>query len=87
LFRHLANVLPGEAAFAASYLKIYGGATGEMWKSFAEGLDRAAASEPHLEMIVAGATAGCRHFRRWRSVLDGKSVTNPPQGMSTTEKS
>lgn len=78
LFRHLANVLPGEAAFAASYLKIYGGATSEMWKSFAENLEVAASSPENLDLIAAGALAGCRHFRRWRSVLDGKSLSNPP---------
>jgi len=75
LFRHVAGVLPGEAAFAATYLKVYGGATSEMWKSFADGLDVAAKTPENLDAIIAGAAAGLRHFRRWRNVLDGKSLS------------
>ncbi len=75
LFRHLANVLPGEAAFAATYLKIYGASTSEMWRSFSDALDVAAATPGNLDAMIAGATAGLRHFRRWRNVLDGKSLS------------
>lgn len=77
LFRHLANVLPGEAAFAASYLKVYAGATGEMWTSFAEGVERASTSPRHLARMVAGAESAYRSFRRWRNTLDGKSLSGP----------
>jgi heme oxygenase len=77
LFRHLANILPGEAAFAASYLKVYTGVTGEMWKSFSDGVDAAGSSQRHLETIIAGAGAAFRNLRRWRNTLDGKNLSNP----------
>ena len=77
LFRHLANVLPGEAAFAASYLKVYAGSTGEMWKSFSDGVELASTSPRHLERMVAGAASAYRSFRRWRNTLDGKSLSGP----------
>ena len=77
LFRHLANVLPGEAAFAASYLKVYTGVTGEMWRSFSDGIDAAGSSQRHLEMIIAGAGSAFKNLRRWRNTLDGKSLSNP----------
>jgi heme oxygenase len=77
LFRHVATIFPGEAAFAATYLKVYAGTTGEMWKKFAEGLDVASSTPRHVDLIVDGAAAGYRHFRRWRNTLDGKTLSAP----------
>lgn len=79
LFRHLATVLPGEAAFSATFLKVYNGATAEMWTSFGEGLEVASSNAQRLDRIVDGALAGYRFFRRWRNTLDGKNVSSPPQ--------
>ena len=82
VFRQLASALPGEAAFAASYLKVYAGATGEMWKSFTNGIEAASTSPAQLDKIVSGAAAGYRSFRRWRSTLDGKSLSSPPNQLA-----
>lgn len=79
LFRHLATILPGEAAFAATFLKVYASATGEMWTSFGEGLELASSSLRNRELMVEGALTGYRFFRRWRNTLDGKSVSSPPR--------
>ncbi len=75
LFRHLANVLPGEAAFAATFLKVYSGSTAEMWQSFTRGLDLAVTEPAHLDTIVTGALAGFRFFRRWRNTVNGGQVS------------
>jgi heme oxygenase len=77
LFRHLATALPGEAAFAASYLKLYAGAAGEMWKSFSNILELASVSPRHLERMVSSAASAYRSLRRWRNTLDGKSLSSP----------
>ncbi|MBA3457673.1 MAG: biliverdin-producing heme oxygenase [Deltaproteobacteria bacterium] len=75
LFRHLASTLPGEAAFGATFLKCYASGSGEMWASFVRGLARARRQQQHLDSVVAGAKAGYRFFRRWRSTLDGKGLS------------
>ena len=75
LFRLVAAALPGEAAFGSSYLKCYFGSVGEMWRSFGDGLASGAPSAEDAERIVDAATAGNRHFRRWRNTLDGKALS------------
>ncbi|MBA3465595.1 MAG: biliverdin-producing heme oxygenase [Deltaproteobacteria bacterium] len=77
LFRHLANVLPGEAAFASSYLKVYAGVSSDMWRSFCDGVDAVGASQRQVDMMVAGAVSAFRNLRRWRNTLDGKNLSNP----------
>ena len=84
LFRHLAIALPGEAAFAASYLKVYGGTTADLWRTFTDGLDLASSSARHVDKIVSGAAAAYRNFRRWRNTLDGKSLSGPHDHVATT---
>jgi heme oxygenase len=78
LFRHVASALPGEAAFAATYLKVYS-ASSDMWRSFCEGVELASRTPENLEQVVAGAQSAYRHFRRWRGLLDGKSLSSPPR--------
>jgi heme oxygenase len=78
LFRHVATVLPGEAAFSATYLKTYASSTHEMWQSFAQGLELASAIPQHLDLIVDGAQAAYRSFRRWRNTHDGKALSEAP---------
>ena len=75
MFRHLASTLPGEAAFGANYLKCYAGANGEMWHSFVRSVERAGRIPRDLDAIIAGANAGYRFFRRWRSTLDGRALS------------
>ncbi len=77
LFRHIATTLPGEAAFAASFLKAYAGTTHEMWQSFASGIELASAEPGNYELVLDGARAGYRYFKRWRNTIDGKALSGP----------
>lgn len=79
LFRHLATVMPREAAFASSYLKCYAASLGEMWQSFADGIETSIKQPRDLDVIIAGAKAALRQFRRWRNTLDGKALSGPQQ--------
>lgn len=65
LFHTVARALPGEAAFAATYLKCYFGAVGEMWRSFGDALDTAARTPAQQDRIVEAAKQGARASRRW----------------------
>jgi heme oxygenase (biliverdin-IX-beta and delta-forming) len=75
LYRQLAGVIPGDVAFAASYLKCYSGSVGEMWRAFGESIEAAAGSPEDAERIIEAARAGYRHFRRWRNTIDGKTLS------------
>jgi heme oxygenase (biliverdin-IX-beta and delta-forming) len=75
LFRQLASAMPGEVAFASSYLKCYFGGVGEMWRSFGDGLETAGKNPDDADRIVLAAKASYRHFRRWRATLDGKALS------------
>lgn len=77
LFRQLASVMPGEIAFASSYLKCYFGSVGEMWRSFGDGLDAAARQPTDAKRIIDAARTAFRHQRRWRNTLDGKASSGP----------
>ncbi|MBA2544546.1 MAG: biliverdin-producing heme oxygenase [Deltaproteobacteria bacterium] len=75
LYRQLAGAIPGDVAFAASYLKCYSGSVGEMWRSFGQSIEAAAESPEDAERIIDAARAGYRQFRRWRNTLDGKTLS------------
>jgi len=79
LFRRLANAIPGDMAFASTYLKCYAGSVGEMWRSFGDALDAAAPTPEDATRVIDAARAAYRHFRRWRNTLDGKllSIVEP----------
>ena len=85
LFRALAAALPGEAAFAASFLKCYSGEITEMWQGFTRSLDVVVVHQGQLDRVVEGARSAFRHFRRWRHYLDGKSLSTPPGAHPTLE--
>lgn len=71
LCRHLASILPGEVAFASSYVGCHAGATGEAWGAFGEALDRLDRFEhgPHgSELVIEAARAAFRGYRAWRSL-------------------
>jgi heme oxygenase len=87
LFRHIASVLPGEAAFAAAYLKCYSGAAGEMWNAFAAAVEASIAGPRDLEILVASATAAHRHYCRWLSSLDGRALSWPPPRRAASQGS
>ena len=76
LFRRLANAIPGDIAFASTYLKCYAGAVGEMWRSFGQSLEAASTSVADSDRIVNAARVAYRHFRRWRHSLDGISPSH-----------
>ena len=65
-FRRLARVLPGEVAFASSYLKCYEGNVGVMWRSFAAALDAACRRPEDASELVLGAQDAFRSLRRWQ---------------------
>lgn len=74
LFRHLGMIMPGEVAFASSYLKCYFGAVGEMWRAFGRALDLVTSSRVHR--LVESAKMAFRTHRAWRQQLGDRG--RPP---------
>ncbi len=70
LFRHLASILPGEVAFASSYLKCYFGAVGESWKELARALDAFEYPPRRAQHVIASAKAAFYCLRGWRFLHD-----------------
>ncbi len=67
LFRHFARTLPGEVAFASSYLKCYFGSVGEMWGAFGVSLDAIAkCGEPDCHETINAARTAFRFYATWR---------------------
>jgi heme oxygenase len=64
VFRRFAATIPGEVAFASSYLKCYFGSVGEMWKAFGESLDTLNADD--AAAVVDGARTAFRFYRSWQ---------------------
>lgn len=62
-FRAVATQIPGEVAFASSYLKCYFGAVGDMWRAFAETLDRV--SDRDASVVIDAARNAFRFYRSW----------------------
>ena len=73
-FRHLARVLPGEVAFASSYLKCYDGNAGAMWRSFAGALEAHCKRPEDAGELVAGAQDAFRCLKRWNQSGAGTSL-------------
>jgi heme oxygenase len=65
-FRQLARSLPGEVAFASSYLKCYEATLGERWRSFLATVEAACARPTEAGELVVGAQDAFRCLRRWR---------------------
>jgi heme oxygenase len=65
VFRHLASVMPGDVAFTSAYLKVYFGAVGENWKSFADAFDGVAVGPQRLQHAIDAARAAFRLHRAW----------------------
>ena len=67
LFRYFAGVIPGEIAFASSYLKCYFGSVGEMWRAFGDSLELVARDDNagKVQVVVDGALAAFRCYRSW----------------------
>lgn len=69
LYRHLASILPGEMAFASSYLKCYFSAPGESWRSYLRALESVEYSA-RPQQVVHAAKEAFHALRAWRFVLD-----------------
>lgn len=69
LYRRLASSIPGEMAFASSYLKCYFGGVGEMWRSFTDDLEAAVWEGAQADRLVEAARTGYGTFERWRTSI------------------
>jgi heme oxygenase len=70
LFRHLASTIPGEVAFASSYLKCYLGMVGEMWRSMGHVLEAFESDRNRSERVIEAARAAIRCYQSWRFLHD-----------------
>ena len=91
LFRHLATILPGEAAFASSYFKCYFGAVGEAWKDFGRALDAFEYPARRADAVLEGARAGFRRLRGWRFLRNsrrpyGRAAQLAPRAFGTADR-
>jgi heme oxygenase len=80
LFRHLASTIPGEVAFASSYLKCYVGRVGEMWRSWGQTLGAFEGDRDSTERVIDAARAAARCYRSWRFLhgqREGVAVSSP----------
>lgn len=77
-FRHVASCIPGDVAFASSYLKCYFGSVGDMWRSFGESLDLIASEGEELRQeVLDAARAAFRSYQRWQtSTSNDQSATS-----------
>jgi heme oxygenase len=64
-FRSVASHIPGEVAFASSFLKCYFGAVGEMWRAFTECLDQVDA-DGDGDLVIEAAKTAFKFYERWR---------------------
>lgn len=72
-YRALASAIPGEIAFASSYLKCYFGAVGEMWSAFASALDLV--PEAETRAVIDAALAAFRAHERWQRANRGRATS------------
>jgi heme oxygenase len=70
LFHRLASTNPGDAAFAASYLKCYSGGVGEMWKTFRHAVAAFQGTGERRERLSAATKAALRCYESWRLLHD-----------------
>jgi heme oxygenase len=75
-YRALATAIPGEIAFASSYIKCYFGAVGEMWTAFESALDLV--PEPDAKIVIEAALAAFRAYDRWNRT--SRSATSNTSG-------
>jgi heme oxygenase len=79
LFRHLASIIPGEVAFASSYLKCYFSANGEAWEAYGRALDGFECASPGARRVIESAKAAFQCLRAWRFLqLETRTVVRTP---------
>jgi heme oxygenase len=64
LFRRLASLVPGQVAFASSYLKCYAGTAGDMWRSFGDTLDTIQ-NESAKQLVIDTAISALQVHASW----------------------
>lgn len=72
-YRTLASEIPGEIAFASSYIKCYFGAVGEMWSAFECALDLVA--EDETKHVIDAALAAFHAHDRWQRAVRGRATS------------
>lgn len=65
-YRQLARALPGEIAFASSYLKCYEASIGVMWRGLAATIETACAAPDAANELLAAAHEALLGMRRWQ---------------------
>ena len=86
LYRHLATKLPGEVAFASSYLKCYFGLVGESWRSYGDALDAVADSDIKAQRVVECARCAFRAWRSWRLAQDEHLLESADGGIREQQR-
>lgn len=76
LYRHLAPALPGEIAFASSYLKCNLGAIGELWQRLSACVEGVVTTPADADRVVDAARAALQHWLRWRERVDGQDTVD-----------
>ena len=84
LYRHLAAKIPGDVAFASSYLKCYFGMIGESWKRFEGAVESMADSEAKARGVIECARSAFRTWRSWREAQD-EQLANSDGGLREQE--
>jgi heme oxygenase len=74
-FRAVASHIPGDVAFASSYLKCYFGAVGEMWRAFSDSLDLIEA-DGEGNVVLDSARAAFMFYHRWREPDRERAATD-----------
>ena len=82
-YRQLARALPGEIAFASSYLKCYEASIGVMWRGLATAIEGACAAPEAGKELLAAAHEALLCMRRWQH----QSAATPDPDCMTSQRS
>jgi len=83
-YRRLATSLPGEMAFASSYLKCYEGNAGVMWRAFVIAVDASCRGDKETAELVAGAHDAFRAVRDYSPIaLASVAASSGPAARAT----
>jgi heme oxygenase (biliverdin-IX-beta and delta-forming) len=75
-FRYLATVIPGDIAFASSYLKCYAGIVGEAWRGFGNALMVFESMPRREQLVIDSARKSFQCLRAWRFVHETRSAVH-----------
>jgi heme oxygenase len=74
-YRQLARALPGEMAFASSYLKCYEGNAPVMWRAFVIAVDASCRGDKNTAELVTGAHDAFRAIRDYSPIVPASVAT------------